>query len=99
MKDLPADGLLALLRDALPGLIAGKVISSLINRGLNAAGRANRGVDRLPVLGFSGKAVTFGSNVPAPWKATYQFPNLVKNRGRCSVPASRLANTEIGCRP
>lgn len=81
MKDLPADGLLALLRDALPGLIAGKVISSLINRGLNAAAGQTVGLIGYSVLGFSGKAVTFGSNVLAPWKATYQFSNLVKKQG------------------
>ena len=69
MKDLPADGLLALLRDALPGDCRQGDFFADQPRA-ECGGRANRGLIGYSVLGFSGKAVTFGSNVLAPWKAT-----------------------------
>ena len=49
------------------------------------------GLIGLPGLGFSGKGGDFGSNVLAPWKANYQFSNLLKTGAAVQVLASRLA--------
>ncbi|PXX82160.1 hypothetical protein [Rivihabitans pingtungensis] len=69
------------------------VMAKGINKGLDAAAGQSVGLIDYSVLGFSGKAVTFGSNVLAPWTATYAFSKLVKKQGPLFSAREQVRNT------